>query len=79
MHDNGVRTLRELEESLWRAETRFDVDHMDRVLHPDFAELGRSGRTYTHAECLAHTADRIEARLPLPDFAVHEVARVSRW
>ena len=38
--------LRCLEESLWRAETRFDRDHMNEVLAPDFFELGRSGRVY---------------------------------
>ena len=38
--------LRGLEESLWRAETRFDRKYMDAVLAPDFAEFGRSGRRY---------------------------------
>lgn len=28
-----VDELRGLEESLWRAETRFDTDYMERILH----------------------------------------------
>ena len=39
--------LRILEESLWRHETRFDRDYLQRVLHPDFFEFGRSGRVWT--------------------------------
>ena len=27
---------------MWRAETRFDPDYLERVLHPDFFEFGRS-------------------------------------
>lgn len=34
MPDDETQRLRELEESLWRAETRFDRAHMERVLHP---------------------------------------------
>lgn len=66
--------LRELEESLWRGETRFDRGYMDRVLHPDFAEFGRSGRVYSRAEILDTPASDIDARLPLPEYAAHLVA-----
>ena len=31
--------LRLLEDSLWRAETRFDRDYMERILDPDFSEF----------------------------------------
>src|SRR5262245_26023807 len=33
--------LRQLEESLWRAEYRFDRAYMERTLAPDFLEFGR--------------------------------------
>jgi hypothetical protein len=52
-----------LEESLWRAETRFDRRYMDRVLALDFLEFGRSGRRHDRAAALAMTGDRIDARL----------------
>lgn len=65
--------LRKLEESLWRAETRFDRASMERILHPAFFELGRSGRTYTHEQSLDVAPANIDAELPLRDFAVHPV------
>lgn len=43
--------LAHLEEGLWR-ETRFDREWIDRVLHPDFTEVGTSGRTYSREEAL---------------------------
>jgi len=67
-------TLRELEESLWRSETRFDPAYMDRILAPDFFEFGRSGRTYTREDTLAAPAHEIDARLPLENFAAHPIA-----
>jgi len=67
--------LRDLEESLWRAETRFDRAHMERVLAPDFVEFGRSGRTYSRADTLASPAVPIGGALPLEEFAVRELDR----
>jgi hypothetical protein len=66
--------LRKLEESLWVAETRFDMAYMERILAPDFFEFGRSGRTYTRAETLAANGQEINARLPLRDFKVTAVS-----
>jgi hypothetical protein len=65
--------LRGLEESLWRAETRFDRDHMERTLAPDFFEIGCSGRTYTRDETLAALPEEIQTTLPLGDFRVHPI------
>ena len=78
MPDDETERLRDLEESLWRAETRFDRAHMERVLHPDFLEFGRSGRTYTREQCLGVAPGEIDAELPLRDFAVHPVAEGIR-
>ena len=55
--------LRLLEGSLWRAETRFDLDYMERILAPDFSEFGRSGRIYSRADTLAVPGGAIEAHL----------------
>jgi hypothetical protein len=72
--DEDREALRHLEESLWWPETRFDRDHMERVLADDFVEFGRSGRRYTRAECLAIERQPISARLPLTAFDVRELA-----
>jgi hypothetical protein len=55
--------LRGLEESLWRAETRFDRAFMETVLAPDFVEFGRSGRIYDREACLAIPAIPLDAEL----------------
>lgn len=62
--------LRELEESLWRSETRFDQDYMNRIMAPDFGEFGRSGRIYQRAEILGMPYQKIDAKLPLENFNV---------
>lgn len=41
-----------LEESLWKTETRFDLDYMETVLSADFFEFGRSGRIYQREDTL---------------------------
>jgi hypothetical protein len=61
--------FRGLEESMWRAETRFDQDYLRQVLHPDFLEFGRSGRVWTRDDTITAEPDPIDARLA--DFAVH--------
>jgi hypothetical protein len=66
--------LLELETSMWRAETRFDPDWMDRHLTDDFLEFGRSGRVYDRAKALSFTEGEIDVVLPLPDFSTNEVA-----
>lgn len=44
--------LQALEEPLWRAETRFSLEYMERILAPDFFEFGRSGRVYQRRDAL---------------------------
>ena len=58
---------------MWRAETRFDRDYLQRVLHPDFFEFGRSGRTWTRAETMATEGGEIDVVLPLPDLTICEL------
>ena len=72
--ESGSREeLERLEESLWRPETRFDPDYMERVLTVDFFEFGRSGRIYDRADTIAAEPQPIDAVLPLRDFEVHAV------
>lgn len=63
-----TRDLELLEEGLWRPDVRFDRKRMDRLLAPDFLEIGRSGRVYRRAEILDTPAQPIIAKLPLMDF-----------
>ena len=60
--------LETLEENLWKSETRFDMDWMERTLASDFLEFGRSGRVYSRNETLGLESQPIDARLPLEDF-----------
>jgi hypothetical protein len=65
--DDLLETLRELEVDLYRLRTRQDRAHLGASLHPDFREVGRSGREYSREDTLAefeHVADypRVESR-----------------
>ena len=63
--------LKELEESLWRAETRFDIEYMNKVLAPDFFEFGRSGRRYKREETLSGARPQaINIKFPLKNFEI---------
>lgn len=47
-----LEKLKQLEESLWIAETRFDIEYMEKILAPTFFEFGRSGRRYERNDTL---------------------------
>ncbi|MFC2039007.1 DUF4440 domain-containing protein [Chloroflexota bacterium] len=66
--------LQELEESLWRSETRFNREYMENVLSPDFFEFGGSGRIYKREDTLSQPTQEIKAKLPLKDFTAHFVS-----
>lgn len=66
--------LEQLEESLWRDETRFDTEYMEKVLHPDFFEFGRSGRIYARHHTIYVPRSHIDAVLPLENLEYHEVS-----
>lgn len=68
------KELYELEESLWRPETRFDKDYFNSLLTEDFFEFGRSGRVYERDETLSAPMQEINIDLPLQDIQIHEVA-----
>ncbi|MCI5048682.1 MAG: DUF4440 domain-containing protein [Aquisalinus sp.] len=66
-----LETLRQLEESLWQAETRFDDQYMAQILAKDFFEFGRSGKRYRREEMFFGSQGKtdIRAKLPLPHFS----------
>jgi len=45
-----LATLRELEEALHSNEVRRNPKRLERLLHSEFEEIGRSGRRYDRAE-----------------------------
>lgn len=66
--DEEVEELRQMEESLWRTDRRFDLKYMEKLLAPDFFEIGCSGKAYSREETLAMPKQEIDAVLPLSDF-----------
>lgn len=67
--------LRELEESLWRSETRYNKEYMDNILAPGFFEFGRSGRIHKREDTLSAPTEEINAKLPLKDFNIHAISK----
>ena len=72
---DATNELRQLEEALWRSETRGDRAWMDGVLAPEFTEHGRSGRAYSREAILSIAVpEMIEIELPLTDFMVRMIS-----
>lgn len=61
--------LNHLEEGLW-LDTRFDRAWMDKILHPDFTEVGMSGRRYDRQQSLEASHVGMEVELPLADYDI---------
>lgn len=70
LNEQELRELTRLEESMWREETRFDMEFMEKHLAKDFLEFGRSGRTYTRAQSLAVPHQETNAAIPLPSLRI---------
>ena len=62
--------LKQLEESLWAAESRFNRQCMDRIFAADLFEFGRSGRIHSRESLLSVKGVTINARLPLEDLKI---------
>ncbi|WP_052056083.1 DUF4440 domain-containing protein [Myxosarcina sp. GI1] len=79
--DEDFNELKDLEEKLWKAETRFDKNWMNKVLSSDFFEIGRSGKTYTREMTICCEPSEIPADLPLSNFKVslirEDIAQVT--
>ncbi len=69
LSNDEKKQLETLEEGLWKSETRFDMEWMERTLAPDFFEFGRSGRIYRREDTLAIESQHIDAELPLKNFS----------
>ncbi len=79
MTDDGtdaglLQDLLRLEGTLWRSATRFDRSWMERVLHRDFHEFGRSGRRWSREEILDAPAADIDVAWPPEQLKARPVA-----
>jgi hypothetical protein len=74
LNDSDREELRQLEENLWREDTRFDLKYMESILADDFLEVGMSGRCYRREATLAITRAAIHAELPLADLQIRLLA-----
>ena len=71
LNELEIKILNELEESLWKTETRFNLEYQEKVFAADFFEFGRSGRRYTREQMIRTSSSPILAKLPLQNFNVH--------
>jgi len=69
-----LEEIRDLEEELWRADTRFNPKRMDELFAKDFYEIGRSGKVWSRNELLNMSRREFSAQLPLPGFTVRVLA-----
>jgi len=72
-----IETLKDLEENLWRSETRFDLNFQQKIFAPDFFEFGRSGRRYTRDQMIITEPKSIVATFPLKDFKIHQLDKMN--
>ncbi|HUS20794.1 MAG TPA: nuclear transport factor 2 family protein, partial [Aeromicrobium sp.] len=47
-----MHEVTELERTLWDPQSRNDPELVDRLLHPDYLEVGSTGRTWTRRDIL---------------------------
>jgi len=63
-----------LEESMWRAETRFNEEWIVRYFHSDFIEFGCSGKVYRFSDLIvdrpASATALIDCQFPLSNFTL---------
>ena len=69
-----IDMFRDLEEGLWRKETRSDAVWLDGVLAPDFVEFCRFGHEYDRDHIINAPARDFEVQFPFDDFVVETLA-----
>lgn len=73
--NKDFKKLKQLEESLWMSETRFNKQYMNSILSSGFVEFGHSGRTYKRKEILSTTFLKINIKFPLKNFKIHYIVK----
>ena len=76
LNPENLESLRVLEENLWRTDTRFDNEVMEKIFAEDFFEFGRSGQTYARTDLIFDPSKKreIKATLPLKDFRARHLS-----
>lgn len=65
--DERFAVVQAAETALLSSDVRGDREAVARLLHPDFTEIGRSGRHWTRREILEALADEPSRATPVPD------------
>jgi hypothetical protein len=79
MEQNDVsEEVRQLEESLWRTETRYNAEFMERVLAKGFFEFGQSGKIWSRKDMFPNedVIHPINATIPLPSFQLRKLSEI---
>lgn len=71
------RKLVKLEEGMWRVETRCNEQWLKNRLHPDFVEVGRSGRVYHYNDMFPITVAEINCDVPLSNMNMTTISSES--
>jgi len=75
MNSETLKTITQLEESLWRADTRLNKELMQQTFAADIREFGASGQTYDREGLLTvDPAVTLDAVLPLQDFHAQQLS-----
>jgi ribonuclease HI len=72
--DATLENVLALESRLLDPHTRRDPAQVASLLHPDFWEIGASGRTWSHAEVLAALANDPQPRATAGDMAARRIS-----
>lgn len=70
----SIDSLKDLEEGLWRPETRHDRDWLNGVLAPDFVEYCRFGNIHERDDIIDAPAQDVEVLFPFSDFHAEMLA-----
>ena len=69
-----LELLLKLEMSLWIEETRNNIEFLDKVLHKDFKEFGKSGKVFNKEDILKDTKCVINAIFPFEELDVKSLS-----
>ena len=65
-----IQFILKLEKSLWVEETRYNKEYLDKILHKEFMEFGKSGKVFSKQDILNDTEGEINAVFPFENFQV---------
>ena len=70
LENDSTERLKELETAMWQHEMRYNEQWFREHLHPDFEEIGQSGRVYRFNDMFPIEPHTINCILPLPNLRV---------